>query len=306
MRHVNEALRDLEAAKYVDCEDESPFLFVFGVPRSGTTLLGQMVGYCLDVGYINNLIARFWLAPVTGIQLSRIILGHANPTSFCSDYAVTGGLADLHDFGYFWRHWLKKNSLSDMLRFRQIEAEIHWVGLRRVLLNMQRAFGKGIFFKNLYGAYHVERLLQLLPKSLFIYIERDPLDVATSILDARRKYYDQADLWWSVCPPEYPKLKDLSCMEQIAGQIYYLRKLYERHMAAVDARNFVRVQYADLCHSPAEVLQEIIGACREFCDCDLRVTSEPPREFEHRQYVDREKERKEFRRIFREFGWPVE
>ena len=66
-----------------------PLVFVLGLPRSGTTLLTQLLGHSLDVAVVNNLVARFWLAPVTGMRLSRIILGDEVHTNFLSDYGKT-------------------------------------------------------------------------------------------------------------------------------------------------------------------------------------------------------------------------
>ena len=39
------------------------------------------------------------------------------------------------------------------------------------------------------------------------YVERDPLDAAVSILDARRKHYDDPRAWWSYVPLEYDQLR---------------------------------------------------------------------------------------------------
>jgi hypothetical protein len=60
-------------------------VFVLGVPRSGTTLTSQLLAYCLDAGYVNNAAARFWLAPVHGIRLARLIAGDRGERSFRSD-----------------------------------------------------------------------------------------------------------------------------------------------------------------------------------------------------------------------------
>jgi ABC-type oligopeptide transport system ATPase subunit len=45
--------------------------FIVGLPRSGTTLLSQLLAYSLDAGYTTNFAARFWLAPVHGLRLGR-------------------------------------------------------------------------------------------------------------------------------------------------------------------------------------------------------------------------------------------
>ena len=42
-----------------------PLLFIVGVPRSGTTLLYQLMCTHLDVGYVSNAMARWWMAPIS-------------------------------------------------------------------------------------------------------------------------------------------------------------------------------------------------------------------------------------------------
>lgn len=106
-RQVNEALLQLEKSTYHDCTIKHPFIFVFGLPRSGTTLLTQLLASTLNLGFINNFVARFWLAPVTGIRLARSLKLESQANSFRSEFGATAGLGDIHEFGYFWRHWLK-------------------------------------------------------------------------------------------------------------------------------------------------------------------------------------------------------
>ena len=72
---LNEYLRPRELELYRDREIEHALVFVVGLPRSGTTLLTQVLAYCLDAGYVNNFAARFWLAPVHGLRLSRLMRG---------------------------------------------------------------------------------------------------------------------------------------------------------------------------------------------------------------------------------------
>src|SRR5688572_30011389 len=68
------ALMPLDEA-VADSSSQLPVVYIVGAPRSGTTLVSQLLAKYLDVGYINNLIARFWMRPLAGIRLSEICLG---------------------------------------------------------------------------------------------------------------------------------------------------------------------------------------------------------------------------------------
>ncbi len=296
---LNLYLREREIQLYGDYPESYPILFVLGVPRSGTTLLAQLIAHSFDIGYINNFIARFWLAPVTGIRLSKILFTEKH-TDYQSRYATTGHITDLHAFGYFWRHWFRAETLTDFARAQERAAEIDWPGLRRTLLNIQHEFDRPLVFKNLFGGYYIERLLRLLGKAVFVYIERDPVDSAISILKARREYYDDPNLWWSTVPPEYEWLKDRPYMEQIAGQVYYLRRLYRQQISAVGQERVISLTYRELCASPAGILRRIQERCRQWFGVEIEMTATPPESFPFRTYDD-PTSRAAFRRLLDRF-----
>jgi LPS sulfotransferase NodH len=288
LEELNEYLAPRELDLYEDHQVEHAFVFVLGLPRSGTTLLSQLLAYCLDAGYVNNFAARFWRAPVHGIRLARLIAGEAEEPSFESDYARTRSLLDIHEWGYFWRFWLRKHSFDDVVHAREREDEIDWAGLRLTLANVQHEFGKPLVAKNMLGAYHLPRLRRELGPVVYVLIERDPLDAAVSILDARRKNYDDPRAWWSYIPPEYPLLKDRDEWEQIAGQIHYLGRFYDRALAEVGEDAVVRVTYERLTRDPASVL----AAVSERAEAGIR--QQPPREFPFRVHSDRAEDKQRF------------
>jgi LPS sulfotransferase NodH len=296
LRRLNEDLAPRELGLYEDVGVERPVVFVVGLPRSGTTLLSQLLAYCLDAGYVNNVAARFWLAPVHGIRLARLIAGDEPPASFESDYARTKTLTGIHEFGYFWRHWLRKDTFEDVARSAEREDEIDWAGLRRTLANVQHELGKPLVAKNMLGAYHMPRLRRELGPVVWVAIERDPLDVAVSILDARRSYYDDPSAWWSYVPVEYPALKDLDPWEQIAGQVHHLSRLYERAADELGPEGFVRVSYEGLARDPSSVLAGV----RERAEIPLR--REAPASFELRRHEGRDEDKERFAALLARFA----
>jgi LPS sulfotransferase NodH len=301
LQALNEDLQPRELALYRDGEAEHPFVFVVGLPRSGTTLVSQLLAYCLDAGYVNNFAARFWLAPVHGLRLARLIAGEADGGSFESDYARTKSLRDIHEFGYFWRHWLNKRTFDDVVHAREREEEIDWPGLKQTLVNVQDELGKPFVAKNMLGAYHMPKLREVLDKVLYVYIERDELDVAVSILDARRKYYSDPSSWWSYVPLEYPLLKDRDYWEQIAGQVHYLTRFYERALAGVGEDAVVRVTYEALCRDPASVLEGVAARAASAYGYPVRIGQAPPESFPFREHGDRHGDKGRFERLLARF-----
>lgn len=257
LESLNNTLKTREESCYSEISNRFPFIFLVGLPRSGTTFATQLIAQTLDIGYINNLIARFWKAPVQGIMLSNIILDDNPEFDFNSSYGKTSSVNNIHEFSYFWLEWLKMEHIPPYDP-EKASKEINWEGLKKTLLNMAAAFGKGIVFKGLNPGYHINKLNQLLPQSLFIYLERNLGDVAYSLYKARIEYYKDPNKWWSAYPIEYNLLKDLSYQEQIAGQVHYLRKYYlDQFQSLPDSQKLI-VNYEQTCSKPNQFIDKII------------------------------------------------
>jgi len=301
LEEFNRHLLSKEINEYQDHPVRYPFLFVIGLPRSGTTLLTQLIAHTFDISYINNLAARFFLAPLHGIKFSHTVLGEERVSDFQSDYARTHNLNDIHEFGYFWRYWLNKHTFEDIVHAKKLEPEINWNGLKKVLTTLQNETQKPFVFKNIYGSYHMEKFVEMLQKVVFIFIERDELDTAVSILNARKKYNTDLNVWWSYQPPEYHQIKDLDYWSQIAGQIHYLKKFYLEEMGKLPEKNRMHLSYREMCENPARVIQRIRDVCKMHGDYDLPPVHNPPDEFPYRSYNNAETEKRIFEEKLREF-----
>src|SRR5678815_1019577 len=103
---LNNSLYEAERKLYKNYTEKYPTIHVIGVPRSGTTLITQLLSSFLDIGYINNLIAAFWKAPLFGIELSKKLLGTQYLSNFSSSFGRTNNIYEPHEFGYFWNYHL--------------------------------------------------------------------------------------------------------------------------------------------------------------------------------------------------------
>jgi LPS sulfotransferase NodH len=299
---VNRTLQTVEEGLYAVDSPEYPFIFIVGLPRSGTTLLSQLIAGGLDIGYVNNLVARFWLSPVTGIKLSQAVFGAKRVATFHSTYGATQDPLDVHEFGYFWRHWLQKRTFEDVRDAHLSEDNIDWTGLRRVLANMQSQFDAPMVFKNIFGSYHIERMHNELKNVLYIYIERDPLDVAISILKARQKYYSDINCWWSYVPPDYEKVIHKDYWTQIAGQVHYLKRYYNRAFSAFAVPNRVlRVKFAELCSDPRGVVGRVNETLTSEFGESRQLLDGIPATFPFRTYAELANERARFADLLDKF-----
>jgi hypothetical protein len=78
-----------------------------------------------------------------------------------------------------------------------------------------------------------------------------------SILQARKRFYDNTEIWWSVKPKEYEQLKDMDVYYQIAGQVYYTDKSIEKQLHKLGDDRKLIVEYEDFCLKPKAVADAI-------------------------------------------------
>jgi len=244
MTDLNLALVDLEQSHSVYGKPEE-FFFVVGAPRSGTTLLTQMLAYCYDMGYITNIAARFYMAPVIGCKVSEHILGDPHECiQFWSRYANTMNPGDIHEFCWFWRNLFLMDdpgAIPDGL------STVSFNATRRHLLSLSEHFRKPIVMKGVYPAYVRSQIdVMLHSNTVWVNIERDPLDCCCSI---ERAMHNKGVDWFGWYPPQriYDRLKDLSLRERIAGQVAYFRSFYQ------EISDFT-ISYHDLTKSPLDTL----------------------------------------------------
>ncbi len=241
--------------------DDLPIVYIVGAPRSGTTLLSQLVSRHLDVGYINNVIARFWARPSVGIHLSRAILGE-NPDAapeFKSIHGRTSNPAGPHEFGYFWRHWLKLDEIETHNLPKENYSKLNKEGLSYTLkTEFLGTFNKPLVFKAVTTGFYAQYLTEIHPHSLFIYLHRSPLDIARSLLHCRMERFNTYEQWWSLKPSTYP-FDVTNPGEEVALQVRDCLKEMEQELSHPQV-NTLHVEYTDLCANPRTVIENIASA----------------------------------------------
>ena len=285
LQSINENLFIAETGLYKELPEEKSTIHIIGCPRSGTTLLNQLIGSCIDVGYINNLIAVFWKTPVHGIILSKKLIGIGYSSDYASDFGKTTSIAEPHEFTYFWNYVLNYNKIGQLPA--EHDNNIDWNNLRLILTNMCNAFGTSIVFKSLFLGWHMQSALKVLHKTLFLFVERNILDNAWSLLQIRKKYFGTYDEWASIKPLQYEDLKKLNPYEQVIGQVYYLNQSYKQQLQNISTNNFISISYDELCSQPAKVLDNIVGKLEEL-GVKQNIIKMPPAFFKNERKINKE------------------
>lgn len=254
LARLNALLAPHQEAEYAPRPEVYPTLFIIGAPRSGTTLLYQLLATHLNVGYISNLAAAFWQAPVYGIRLHQKLLPARQASDFTSAFGRTHGLNEPHEFGYFWADVLQNKAL----RYPTPDArgQVDWPRFKQVLLNMAHAFGGPACYKVSMLGWYATQVMDLLDRACFIRIRRNPVDAALSLLAYRQNMHGAVDAWVSLKPEAYDTLRTEPAAVQVAGQVYHLEEEMGKPLSRADPERVLEVSYHDLCTQPGAVLAQ--------------------------------------------------
>jgi LPS sulfotransferase NodH len=261
---VNDALADVDLPARPCAIDpaETALVYVVGVPRSGTTLLAQLIARHLDVGCISNLAARFWRRPRVGLEIARMVLGDARGTiALRSTHGATPGAAAPHEFGNFWRHWLRLDAMPNHRGPATHHATLDADGLRDALRDeIIATVGGPVMLRNVICGLHARFLTTVHPRSLFVRVERDERPVAASILTARHTRTGTYDAWWSLAPSTYP-FSDLG-VDPVADVVRQVRDCgadFDDELGAPEV-HAMTIGYDALCRDPRGALEAIATA----------------------------------------------
>jgi len=243
-----------------------PLLFIVGVPRSGTTLLYQLMCTHLDVGYVSNAMARWWMAPIAAARFRSPLSQESRPLSLASDLGRSEGPDGPHEFGWFWQFHLHHEDNDDLdadeldaRDFRSAKAELE--GLAGYL-------NRPLVLKALvHVPYKITWLKAQLPQARFIWIHRDPVFVGQSILKAREDRFADPNRWLSVRPRDVSRWTSRSPYEQVAHQIVDLTAAMNRAFASLGSNDGLHVEYDRLVRQPDAELRRIA----EFSGADVRL-----------------------------------
>ena len=257
-----------------------PVIFVIGTPRSGHTLLSQLLAASGCFAYISNFVARFWMAPYIGtqIELALGIRQRERYQNFSSEYGKTTGWIEPHEFGYFLQRWLPFAE-THKVEIEELSQETVNKFAQEVAA-LEAVYDKPLFLRNIIYGLNINLLLKVFPKSMFVVCRRNILYQAQSILMARQTVTGDKQNWWSLRPKEYRNLIHLPYWEQIAGQIYYTYREIEMSLSNVEQRQWLNVHYSDLCKRPQEQVWKIVKALERL---GKRIDWKPdaiPEEFE--------------------------
>lgn len=207
-------------------------IFIFGVPRSGTTLVSKILRNTeMCCGLPQSM--RYADSHGNGL-LARTIYKDLR-------WRMSGNSAKHKPYngGALWDKCLRESDKSLARRFLWL-SEFCAAGKKTVFVN-----------KKISNVHYMQSIGQLFPNPVMVVVSRDPCDTIASILEQRRSSMGGYENRWGVMPNEMPEAYEdpiVDCCFQYRGLV----GMIDRGEAFFQER--INISYASLCADPVREL----------------------------------------------------
>lgn len=266
LKSLESYLGELPLDEELEETPSSPnILFVCGVGRSGTSLLLQYLAASNVFAYPSNLISRFYMAPYIGELVQKMLFNsdfdycnqfsdlrsNIKPISFGSKLGKTDSSLEPNEFWYFWRRFFDFES-GAKYSFNRFNSEKTKQFLKE-LLHWEQSAGKPLTMKAIIASWNIVNLFQILPNASFLIIQRDPVDLMISLLNARFKFWGNIEKWYGLVLPQNLGITANGPLEQVALQVAAFNTLIPKQLQDIPERNYHFVNYEKFCVSPIDL-----------------------------------------------------
>lgn len=236
-----------------DFSTKTPPVFILGAPRSGTTLFYQSLVLEFDFAYLSNLHCRLFGAPYLVEKISTYQSKYQQNPTFQSRFGSTKNWFSPSECGEYWYRFFRRSPQFVSLE----DADDQKINDLKVSYGvLQKTASKPVVFKNLLTVLRMEPILKAFPDALFLYVRRDEVENAHSILSARKALYNDYDKWFSLEPPSLDKISLLSPEKQAVEQIRAVHSLIKKSLKGKEGQLF-EFEYETFCNNPELIMNNV-------------------------------------------------
>jgi hypothetical protein len=249
MRRINDTLQAEDDRLTASLSSPSqPVSFIVALPRGASTMFQQIVISAIDMGYITNLMAQFWLAPCIGAGLDRKLRPDQYTSSFASRFGNTVGAHEPHEWGWFWRHWLRLEGDEHYCGTNRV---LDGNGLRKKLAGLEQVLDAPLLFDNVYAMANFGTITKLLPSVIAVHLTRDPYFICNSILNARMERYGSLHHFYGHRPRNVDTLISIEDpIEQVVLQVKSLVAEVEETLSTHPDSHIFTADYTTIVEDP--------------------------------------------------------
>lgn len=235
-----------------------PVVFILAAPRTGSTMLYQLMAKCLRLHYFSNYVVEYFPThPLVGTVIESIIADDlADGISLRSRYGETAGLHEPSEATKLLDNWFPhehpSETASDRIRRGKRPHLVDTVS------GVTSFTGLPLVIKNAWNCFRVKELAAAFPAARFVWLRRDIVSSSFSALKARRRQGDPSEIWNSASPANYAEIRGLPYIEQVVEQQYWTNDAVAKSLRDfVPAEQWVEVWYEDVLAEPLAALEMI-------------------------------------------------
>ena len=255
-RSMNDALEGLDCiygSSDIVLRPTHPSVFLFGLPRAGCTLAHQVISSNMLIGYVDNVMARFWKNPILGhLVASRQYPFEQRIGDYSNDFGRTTHPRSPHEHSYFWEWVLSLRTEDQLSDFSSAGADL--TDAMNILNTLTQLTETPWVHKCYYALNFLDAFIEASDQNLFVFVDRNPKDIALSLYRARMARYGDPLPWFSHRPASYFRVHSMDCEQQIAHQVHDLLECYRARLNWIPKERLLKVRYEDLCESRHQFL----------------------------------------------------
>jgi sulfotransferase family protein len=227
--------------------------FIAAPPRGGSTLLQQVLISSFRLGYVSNIMARFWNAPAVGAALHVQLTPEVFTSSFASQFGNTEGIFEPHEWGWFWRKWLSLEGDE-----HHVTRPVDWPGLSRALGIVEHTLEAPLLFDSPLAASNLMDISAGLGSILVLNLTRSPWHICNSLLNARIERYGTLHTYYGAHVRDQAALNKVSNpIEQIVLQARTLIDEQAMQVSQFSPEQVLDLKYEDLRARPMMIVEAI-------------------------------------------------
>ena len=215
----------------------------------------QLLVQALDVSYLANIHKMVFGMPslISSSRQTKL----AGEIPLVSRNGTTNGPQGPWEGADWWYRFFPRDPqyVSDSML-----VEVDTDGLSHSLSVWTGRVKRSLLFKNTLASLRIRALYASAPFSVFIHIERNVVDNAHSLLEARIRQQGDLTSWLALEPPGWEAARQLDPVSQVLFQIETTNCTIRRDLEAmqVPGNQVLSISYEDLCRDTPKTVRRIV------------------------------------------------